>query len=41
VTGSVTGGSSTYTSSGDAISADVCAAGSGKLSLVKGTSMHL
>ncbi len=41
VTGSVTGGTSTYTSSGDAVSGDVCLSGSGKLSLVKGTSLHL
>ncbi len=40
VTGSVTGGTSTYTSSGDAISGDVCLKGT-KLSLVKGTSLTL
>jgi hypothetical protein len=41
VTGSVTGGTSTYTSSGDPVSADACVSGGGKLTLVKGTSMDL
>jgi hypothetical protein len=41
VTGSVTGGTSTYTSTSDTVSANVCLSSSGKLSLVKGTSMHL
>jgi len=41
VTGSVTGGTSTYTSAGDAVSGDVCLSGTGKLTLVKGTSMTL
>jgi hypothetical protein len=41
VTGSVTGGSSTYTSKNDPVSAEACASASGKLSLVKGTSMDL
>jgi hypothetical protein len=40
ISGSVTGGTSTYTASGQTISADVCLKGS-KLSLVKGTSMDL
>ena len=41
ISGSVTGGTSTYTASGDAVSASVCVTGSGKFSLVKHTSMHL
>jgi hypothetical protein len=41
ISGSVTGGTSTYTASGDAVSADVCVTNAGKFSLVKGTSMHL
>jgi hypothetical protein len=41
ISGSVTGGTSTYTASGQTVSADVCVASSGKLSLVKGTSMDL
>jgi pectin methylesterase-like acyl-CoA thioesterase len=40
VSGSVTGGSSTYTASGQSISAEVCLAGS-NLSLAKGTVMTL
>jgi hypothetical protein len=40
VSGSVTGGTSTYTATGQSVSADVCVKG-GKLSLVKGTSMDL
>jgi hypothetical protein len=40
VSGSVTSGTSTYTHSGDAVSADVCENGN-KLTLVKGTSMDL
>ena len=40
ISGSVTGGSSTYTANGQSVSADVCVKGS-KLSLVKGTSMDL
>ena len=41
VSGTVTGGSSTYTSTNDPVSAEACVTGSGKLSLVKGTSMDL
>ena len=41
VTGSVTGGTSTYTASGQSVSAEACASGSGKLSLVKHTKMEL
>jgi hypothetical protein len=41
VSGSVSGGTSTYTSSGDPVSADACVTGGGKLSLVKGTAMDL
>jgi hypothetical protein len=37
VTGSVTGGTSTYTKSGDYVSARLCVSGSGSVSLVKGT----
>ncbi len=37
VTGSVTGGSSTYTHSGDYVHVRLCVAGSGAVSLVKGT----
>jgi hypothetical protein len=41
ISGTVTGGTSTYTASGQTVSAEVCVASSGKLSLVKGTSMDL
>ena len=41
ISGSVSGGTSTYTASGDAVSANVCVTGGGKFSLVKHTSMHL
>jgi hypothetical protein len=41
VTGTVTGGTSTYTQSGDAVSGKACLASSGSLSLVKGTVMTL
>ncbi len=41
ISGTVTGGSSTYTANGDAVSASVCVSGSEKFSLVKHTSMHL
>jgi len=37
VSGTVTGGSSTYTAAGDAVSATLCVSPSGKLSLVKGS----
>jgi hypothetical protein len=41
VSGSVSGGTSTYTASGQTVSADVCVSSKGQLSLVKGTSMDL
>ena len=41
VTGSVTGGTSTYTGSGDAVSGRACASPTGSLSLVKKTSLSL
>jgi hypothetical protein len=41
VSGTVTGGSSTYTASGQTVSADACAANSGKISLLKKTKMDL
>jgi hypothetical protein len=39
--GSVVGGTSTYTATGDPVSASVCVASSGKVSLVKGTTFAL
>jgi hypothetical protein len=41
VTGSVTGGTSSYTKSGDAVNGEACLTGSGNLSLVKKTSITL
>jgi hypothetical protein len=41
VTGSVTGGTSTYTHSGDAVAGKACATSGGSLSLVKHTSLTL
>jgi hypothetical protein len=41
VSGSVTGGTSTYTHSGDTVSARACVSASGSLSLVKKTTMNL
>ena len=39
--GDVAGGTSTYTHAGDVISSQTCVAGSGKISLVPGTTMSL
>jgi hypothetical protein len=41
VSGSVTGGTSTYTAVGDTVAAQICVTPSGKLSLVKGTTFGL
>ena len=41
VSGSVTGGTSTYTAVGDAVTAQICVTASGQLSLVKGTTFGL
>ncbi len=41
ISGSVTGGTSTYTAVGDAVAAQTCVSGSGALSLVKGTTFSL
>jgi hypothetical protein len=41
VSGSVSGGTSTYTATGDTVAAQLCVSPSGKLSLVKGTTFGL
>jgi hypothetical protein len=41
VSGTVSGGTSTYTAAGQTVLADACVSGSGKLSLLKHTKMDL
>jgi hypothetical protein len=41
ISGSVTGGTSTYTASGQSVSAEACDSSTGSLSLAKGTTMTL